>query len=347
MSRPAPALFNYVATLFDGALGVRIFFVISGFLISLLLQNEMMSSASGVSLTNFYIRRFLRLAPAQIAFVFALFLLTKVTSLELRACQYLTALTYTKNYWCGSWVDGHLWSLSVEEQFYLLWPFVLTRVSQKIALYVAFAFICVSPISRAVEYLDGSRDFSWLTSNSDALMIGCIAAIGLRAWPEAMRLCAVWHPAWCRAGAVAVMAVPVALSGHLLLGWFTVMIGPTFQALAAGYLVCSFVLHRQGAGYALLNLKPVVYIGALSYSLYIWQQPFFSEPNVFGVQSSIFLTFPTNLISALVVAMLSYHLLERPLTDLRSRFRPRTPPQGTASVDAEGRRQLAPVRQGS
>ena len=44
------------------------------------------------------------------------------------------------------------------------------------------------------------------------------------------------------------------------------------------------------------------------------QQPFFSEPNVFGVQSSIFLTFPTNLISALVVAMLSYHLLERPLT---------------------------------
>ena len=148
MSRPAPALFNYVATLFDGALGVRIFFVISGFLISLLLQNEMMSSASGVSLTKFYIRRFLRLAPAQIAFVFALFLLTKVTSLELRACQYLTALTYTKNYWCGSWVDGHLWSLSVEEQFYLLWPFVLTRVSQKIALYVAFLYLCVPDIAR-------------------------------------------------------------------------------------------------------------------------------------------------------------------------------------------------------
>ena len=206
MSRPAPALFNYVATLFDGALGVRIFFVISGFLISLLLQNEMMSSASGVSLTNFYIRRFLRLAPAQIAFVFALFLLTKVTSLE-RELSVPDGADIHKELLVR--LMGRRASLVALSRGAILSfvAFCLTRVSQKIALYVAFAFICVSPISRAVEYLDGSRDFSWLTSNSDALMIGCIAAIGLRAWPEAMRLCAVWHPAWCRAGAVAVMAV--------------------------------------------------------------------------------------------------------------------------------------------
>lgn len=135
----------------------------------------------------------------------------------------------------------------------------------------------------------------------------------------------MWHPTLGRVLAVAVMAVPPALSSHLLLGWFTVMIGPTPQALAAGYLVCSFVLHRQGRGYTLLNLKPVVYIGVLSYSLYVWQEPFFSEPSVFGVKSSIFLTFPINLISLLAVAMLSYHLLEEPLVNLRRSLRPRTP----------------------
>ncbi len=338
LSRSAPALFDYVAPLFDGALGVRIFFVISGFLISLLLQNEMTSSASAVSLANFYVRRFLRLAPVQIAFVIALFLLTRVTGLEVRACQYLTAVTYTKNYWCGSWIDGHLWSLSVEEQFYLLWPFVLTRVPRQIALYVATALICVSPMSRAVEYASGSRAFFWLTSNSDALMIGCIAAIYLQARPEAMRRIAAWHPTLGRALAVFIMGIPVVLSNHLLLGWFTVMVGPTLQALAAGYLVCSFVLHRRGVGYTLLNSKPVAYIGILSYSLYIWQQPFFSSPMMFGVQSSIFLTFPVNLMSVLVVAISSYHLLERPLTTLRSRFRASTPPRKTEVVLAERNR---------
>jgi len=185
-------------------------------------------------------------------------------------------------------------------------------------------------MSRAVEYLIGNRAFVWLTSNSDALMIGCIAAIGLQACPEALRRIAAWHPALGRVIAVAVMAVPVALSSHLLIGWFTVMAGPTLQALAAGYLVCSFVLHRQGAGYTLLNLKPVVYMGVLSYSLYIWQEPFFSQASVFGDKSSILLIFPFNLISALLVAMLSYHLLERPLANLRNRFRPSAPLQVTA-----------------
>lgn len=327
---PAP-LFDPVAPLFRADLGVRIFFVISGFLISFLLLNEWASSASGVSLRNFYIRRCLRLVPVQLAFILALFLLTMTTGLRLDACHFITALTYTKNYACGAWVDGHLWSLSVEEQFYLLWPVVLTRVPRKLALSVAVVFICLSPLSRAVEYLGGARGFYWLTSNSDALMIGCIAAIAVRAWPDKVRRIVAWRPAWGRAAAVAAMAIPFALSDRLLLGWFTVTLGPLIQALAAGYLVCSFVLHRQGVGYRLLNLKPVAFIGVLSYSLYIWQQPFFGTPAIFGVPSSIFLTFPFNLISLFAVSLLSYWLLERPLAKLRIQFRARpAQPAGAA-----------------
>jgi peptidoglycan/LPS O-acetylase OafA/YrhL len=138
-----------------------------------------------------------------------------------------------------------------------------------------------------------------------------------------VRRIVAWRPVWGRAAAVAAMAIPIALSHRLLLGWFTVTLGPLVQALAAGYLVCSFVLHRQGVGYRLLNLKPVAFIGVLSYSLYIWQQPFFSPPAIFGVPSSIFLTFPFNLVSLFAVSMLSYGLLERPLTKLRFRFRAR------------------------
>ena len=77
-------------------------------------------------------------------------------------CQFFTALTYTKNYGCGAWIDGHLWALSVEEQFYLLWPIVLIRAPRRIAVIGAFGLIALSPVSRAAEYVLGGRSFFWL-----------------------------------------------------------------------------------------------------------------------------------------------------------------------------------------
>src|SRR3954470_16220242 len=120
----APAAFKTVLLFSDGALGVRFFFVISGFIISTLLINEG-ANGSIPSLKRFYLRRFIRLVPVQIVFLAALLLLTLYGTLNINSCQFLTSLTYTKNYGCSSWIDGHLWSLSVEEQFYILWPFIL------------------------------------------------------------------------------------------------------------------------------------------------------------------------------------------------------------------------------
>lgn len=256
----------------------------------------------------------------QFVFVLTLGVLTLTTGLRMSSCQFVTALTYTKNFGCAGWVDGHLWSLAVEEQFYLLWPFLLLRFPRKIAVGAALVFILVSPASRAVQYLLGSRNtFVWLTSNSDALMIGCLLAM---LSPALTGSIARWRPTVGRLLAVIVLITPTVLSNHLLLGALTVTIGPTAQALAAAYLIVSLTSERTGISYYVLNLKAVRLIGVLSYSIYLWQQIFFSRPEVFGLAHAPWpLRFPFNMLLTGCAAVASYLIIEKPFSHLRHRLK--------------------------
>ena len=116
-----------------GELGVRIFFVLSGFLISQLLFQEQERSSS-ISLRDFYVRRAFRIFPA--AFVF-LAVVTVVYWHEMRWYHLAAAVFYAANMDSSRpWIFGHLWSLSIEEQFYLLWPFALKKWRQhKVAVF--------------------------------------------------------------------------------------------------------------------------------------------------------------------------------------------------------------------
>ena len=319
----APAPLKALAPLFSAELGVMIFFVISGYLITTLLADEM---ARGVaSLPRFYARRFVRLAPAQLVFVGAMFLLTGVTPLHLSACQFATALTYTKNYACRGWVDAHLWSLSVEEQFYLLWPAALVFLPRRWAVRFAVFLLLLAPVTRAAEYHLGHRAYYWLLANTDALMIGCLAALYANA--GVLSRLTAWRPGGGRFFAVLLALVPVFLSKSQIFGAADVLIGQTLQALAAAYLILSFTKVREGLTYRLLNTGPVRALGLISYSLYLWQQLFFATPADFGGLSSPLLAFPVNVLAALALAVLSYSLVERPLLNVRRMLAARPAPQ--------------------
>jgi len=323
LTRSSPEYLSVPLMFFDGALGVRIFFCISGFLITLLLLREK-ERDQFVNLKNFYARRVIRIFPVCYLFVFSLFVLTQSTGLTLSSCQYLTAVTYTKNYACGSWVDGHLWSLAVEEQFYLLWPLAIAIAPSRIGVLIAILGIAVAAPSRASEYLLGHRTFTWLASSTDALMIGALAAIFAHGSHNRFLGILRFKPRPMRVLAIGAMAAPIVLSRHMLLGWFTVTLGPTLEALCATYLICSYAYLRRGAGFWLLNTKFASYLGVISYSLYIWQQPFFDKPEAYGLESAALLTFPFNLIAVFTVGVLSYHCFEKPLLGLRQRFRRQT-----------------------
>jgi len=105
---------------FDGALGVRFFFCISGFLITYLMLQEA-ERTGRMSLRDFYVRRTLRILPVYFLYLAVLLGLQCTTPLKLTAGEWAASLTFTADFASGQWLNGHLWSLAVEEQFYLLW----------------------------------------------------------------------------------------------------------------------------------------------------------------------------------------------------------------------------------
>jgi peptidoglycan/LPS O-acetylase OafA/YrhL len=298
-----------------GDLGVRFFFAISGFLITYLLLLEKRRRGA-IDLRSFYLRRALRILPVYFVFAAMLTIVALLSmDVDLSECEFLTMLTFTKDLGCHGWLEGHLWSLSVEAQFYFIWPILLSRLRLRNAVTFAVIAIFLAPLSRGIEHYTHQGAF-WLTSNSDALMLGCLAAIlRVERCGELQRFLA-WRPATVRAFVVAGIAIFLALSHYHFLRWFTVTLTPTLQALAAAYLICSYAFIKGGFFHWLLNSPVVVYVGALSYSLYIWQQPFFyAWPNL-GLLAA-----PTNLLLIFTVAVASYHLLELPFSNLRSRLR--------------------------
>ncbi len=327
-----PALGPVFTWTFDGDLGVRMFFVISGFLITWLMLLEH-DRTGGVSLRHFYARRALRILPVYFAFLGVLFALQCFTGFRPTGVSWLSSLTFTTNFTHhGHWIIGHLWSLAVEEQFYVLWPclFVLLGCGRDLSrcLWVLGAPLCIAPFARVLAYLDVAP--TWLsvlfTSKSffcyfDSLAIGCISAVLFARRPDEVRRWINCRPRLLCLTGVALIAVPHVLSTLLKFGIYTIPLGFTCQGLGLALLLLQSLVAPRAGLYPALNWGVVSLIGVLSYSIYIWQQIFCTEPGAFGIAPTWWLSFPGWVVSALVVATCSYFGLERPLFRLRAHFR--------------------------
>jgi peptidoglycan/LPS O-acetylase OafA/YrhL len=165
-----------------GGIGVDIFFVLSGFLISkILFENRNKADELKISkltvLRNFYVRRTLRIFPIYYLTIFILLFFSKSTGTNIQS-SFVYLLTYTSNFYffnIQSW-DGlvsHLWSLAVEEQFYLIWPWVILYFNKKYFLHIIFIFIFIGVLSQYL--MDGINMSSILTITCfDAFGIGAI-----------------------------------------------------------------------------------------------------------------------------------------------------------------------------
>ena len=149
-----PEPYAYQLTeVFDGELGVRLFFVLSGFLITHLLLAEARASG-GISLKRFYIRRALRILPIYVAYLLVLGVLTALGLYHDALSSWIGALTFTRNMiGQGRSATVQLWSLAVEEQFYLVWPLVLGTFAlwrrPRAFVWVLLLGIAACPIMRA------------------------------------------------------------------------------------------------------------------------------------------------------------------------------------------------------
>ena len=281
-----------------GDLGVHVFFVLSGYLITNLLLQEHQRTST-ISLRNFYIRRAFRIFPA--AFMF-LAVVGAIYWRQMHWYHMAAALLYVANMdITRPWIFGHLWSLSIEEQFYLLWPFAIKKWHHHRTTILLFVFLA-TPIFRVALYafkvhsgLAGS-----LPAFADQLAIGCLLAIFAPRLPKIngylalAMLCAVvlmpWFPATHPARTVFMLFV----------------LRPLLHLSIAG-----LVLHVIQVPYWILNWRPVAWLGQVSYSLYLWQELFCSNP---ALHAGYLLMLP-----ALACACLSYYLVEQPMLRLREK----------------------------
>lgn len=275
-----------------GFIGVDVFFVISGFLMTGILYRELTTSGR-ILFLDFFARRVKRLIPASaltiaVTLIAAWFVLPASRVLEI-AYDGIAATLYVVNWRLA---DGavdyfaqdqsasplqHFWSLSVEEQFYILWPLLIGVVALLVAwgfcsaqtgTTAALAIIFLTSLAWSVFYTDGNagRAYFVTTTRLWELALGGLVAVALAhrsAFPKAASAVLSW------AGLAAVIASGLFFTTEMPFpGWIALL--PTFGTAA----LIAFTPSAGGAGPLLiLSVRPMTWIGSISYSLYLWHWP--------------------------------------------------------------------------
>jgi len=305
-----------------GGTGVAIFFGISGYLITSLLVRER-ERTGRIDLGGFYLRRAFRILPPYWAYLAVTLLIAPAIdwAAYLRAFLFLTDYLPT-----APWL-GHTWSLSVEEQFYLLWPLLVATLALRGARNVAWALLLVTPIVRTIGLaLEPTRTLdSAFHFIVDALMIGCLLALLRSREPQ--------HPLvrWLGSDLAALAAAAFLLVGIPLMPKLSRLVGLplspvmlSLRAFAVGAVLLWSTDERNAHRWIvkLLNWRPIVHLGVISYSLYLWQQPILAGPRTTTAWSDA----PLPFLVVLLLAEASYRLVERPALALRDRLLARQAP---------------------
>jgi peptidoglycan/LPS O-acetylase OafA/YrhL len=312
-----------------GAFGVDIFFAISGLIITKLLVDEYRRSG-GISFTGFYVRRAFRILPACFLYLTAVWLTHGIKT----APEFVASALFFRNYLpdpMGANATKHLWSLAVEEHFYLFWPLLLSTILVRRGLSKAASTIAWASIGCGLWRLIDSEynlTIHWLPlvpvhfrtdQRLDALLWGCAVALFLSGSKQRTRLRKEFR-AWMFWGVVMVAIACMALYSQLTSLWLAILIP---LGLAAT------VLHPQWPVIRLLEHRWVRFIGRISYSLYLWQQ-LFLVPG--WEHRSIFQTPPWNLPLTVALAVFSYHFLEKPCIAFGRRLSGRLQIRSTQSL---------------
>jgi len=324
-------------------IGVDLFFVLSGFLITTLLVAEW-DRRGAISLRHFYYRRILRLLPALLVLLIATVGYYQVARPGSAAAEAtidgLIALFYSSNWALGlglrqPGVFAHTWSLSIEEQFYILWPWILIlllrRSSSRLSLLNWILLgVFVFVIERVVLIAGTSATFYRLyfgtDTRADSLLLGCIAGVvvssgwlqrleglGKAQCPGASRL--LRCGAWASISGLAFLTVYDRFEF-----WVDHVVISFLIPLLAVPMLLAVVVQEDGLLAQILSQRWLVYVGRVSYGLYLWHCPIFGVTQAQGWPPAQELAVEFSLTAAVVLA--SYYLLERPLLRLKARNQP-------------------------
>jgi peptidoglycan/LPS O-acetylase OafA/YrhL len=298
-----------------GPYGVEVFFVISGFIITTLLLNEEHRNGS-VSIKKFYIRRAFRIWPVAYAYLLVVAILAWSHLISVAPHHFFYAGTFLMNHVPETnWFTGHFWSLAIEEQFYVLWPIVFLLTARRGRLICCCLILFVAPLLRTLAYLyepavHRAMRFSLLFMG-DAIAIGCLLALFSKELENSRIVCRIIN---LRCFFV-IPVVSVIMYTALKFRPAFYFAGGRSIALLCIAVTLLKVMHVRDSAFRFLNTKPLVKIGVLSYSIYVWQQVFLNPTS-----ASVLNRLPLNLLLVCAAATLSYLWIEVPFMRLRPRF---------------------------
>ncbi len=304
-----------------GFIGVDVFFVISGYLITSLLLRER-EVTGDISVSRFYLRRALRLYPALLVMVLLVTPIAAVGHIGWPVPDGLAALFYVTDFWSNAF--GHLtlllhtWSLSVEEQFYLVWPIALLFILRRnlplrpILIGLATVSVLITYAASTVSTLHHHQVVIQClpTSHLVELVAGILLAVGELHEPKRWLVRLGGLPVALIA-LVALVVAEFTLSAH----WWAFPVA----TIACWPPVAHLVLHRDSWISAALRFPPVVWLGQRSYAFYLWHYPIilllYRQPTLTHWQIAA-IALPLTLAAAAV----SWRLVETPFLRLKARF---------------------------
>jgi len=311
-----------------GFVGVDLFFVLSGYLITSLLLKEL-ETTGGIDIKAFYIRRWWRLGPALLVMlaVYAMVVFAHGATWAEKGLDIALTAAYVTNWsrafdWHSPLDLGHTWSLAVEEQFYLLWPWVLWAVMRicKRDRHVFAVMVCLLVLSWAWRQgllwqgASLNRLYNGLDTRAEALIAGSLLAVWQ--WPNKYK----WHQIeqlW--------PTMLLAFSFVFLLAfmhetqwtdmWFY-SYGMSAVALLGCVIIWGLHIQRSNPWCVVLRWRPLVYLGQISYGLYLWHFPIDRALISLGLKGWTLLA--VNMIMTVAVASASYRWIEKPLLRMRA-----------------------------
>jgi peptidoglycan/LPS O-acetylase OafA/YrhL len=299
-----------------GYVGVDVFFVLSGYLITTLLRREI-ALTGNLALGRFYYNRALRLYPPLLLMLAVYFVLAPVVlpphdvvwDITL-ASLYLT--DYAKVFWSMPEYLGHTWSLSVEEHFYLLWPLVIlaTRsLSDKRFLLLLIVLFCAATIWRMYQVSE-VEDWSQIYCRFDTRLSGLIIGSAVAAVPKKFLENIAPN--------LGIAALTCLILAGMVLTWPAreyPYFGNVVLDITCAVLIATLTVADTPA-FRFLSWKPLVDLGILSYGIYLWHYPI---ARIFRDEMPPAAAFLVVAVFSYLAAKLSFAFVERPLKDIRRR----------------------------
>jgi peptidoglycan/LPS O-acetylase OafA/YrhL len=317
----------------NGWMGVDLFFVLSGFLITGILVD---TKESDGYFKSFYVRRCLRIWPLYYAVIFFMFVVVRF----LNPLQFHTVLVQSSPWWAyllylqnfvgpistnAAGPLGVTWSLAIEEQFYLIWAVVVRFCSPAWVRRIAVAEICISPALRYYLSLRHVDLYTNVFCRLDGLMAGALLALLVRSanFVSSKLLKHAWS--------VLVIAAPLAfVAAAYNAGWIVY----SLTSLASAAFVYLSMFSEQKWLQSVMNNRFLIYSGTISYGLYLLHKIPSGMVETLHLDRNPFLSYPIIFVASFAIAALSWNLLEKPFLNLKRFFESKPVNQARLEIPA-------------